>query len=256
VISDAPPPEVDLREARSIAVAAAAHWGLELGEPFQFSNASYVAPSGSLVLKVPWGGDDESMHEGEALRAWDGRGAIRLRDQCGAALLEDRAVPGTDLAQVPEREATALAVHVAQLLWLPGRSPFRPVLPAVCGWLERAALARRPNVTLALSLLPEVEADAQWLVHGDLHHHNILLDGARFVAIDPKPYLCQREYDVAPFLWNPRNNPFDDRSLIERRIAAFTACGLDDRLIRVWAVIRGAYLRPQLASQLAALLEA
>ena len=38
-------------------------------------------------------------------------------------------------------------------------------------------------------------------------------------------------------------NQLDDPDRTERRIAAFVAAGLDDRRIRAWTVIRGAYLR-------------
>ncbi|MHB2027210.1 MAG: hypothetical protein ACYCPT_00145 [Acidimicrobiales bacterium] len=30
------------------------------------------------------------------------------------------------------------------------------------------------------------------------------------VAIDPKPYLSDREYDVTPFLWNPLHSRLND----------------------------------------------
>ena len=45
-----------------------------------------------------------------------------------------------------------------------------------------------------------------------------------------------------------------DREQTERRIAAFVAAGLDDFRIRAWTVIRGAYLRPDLAGSIKALL--
>ena len=70
------------------------------------------------------------------------------------------------------------------------------------------------------------------------------------MAIDPKPYLADREYDVPSFLWNPIGNRMDDRDETERRIAAFVAAGLDDFRIRAWTVIRGAYLRPDFADRI------
>jgi streptomycin 6-kinase len=79
-------------------------------------------------------------------------------------------------------------------------------------------------------------------VHGDFHHHNILRHGDRHVAIDPKPYLADREYDVPSFLWNPLGYEMTDSAKTERRIAAFVAAGLDDRTIRAWTAIRAAYL--------------
>jgi len=234
---------------------AAREWGLELGEPFAFSNASYVAPAGEAVLKVAWGGDTESLHEGDALELWNGDGAVRLLRRSACALLVERAVPGDDLSALPEDEATAIAVDVASRLWRRVGSPFRPVAPEVQRWLDTAAGEGSELVPLARELLAELHPGTEWLVHGDFHHHNILRLGDRFVAIDPKPYLADREYDVPSFLWNPRSNRMEDREKTERRIAAFVAAGLDDLRIRAWTVIRGAYLRPEYAERIRALAE-
>ena len=121
-------------------------------------------------------------------------------------------------------------------------------------WLEEAEREGSELVPLARELFAELRPGAEWLVHGDFHHHNVLRDGERFVAIDPKPYLADREYDVPSFVWNPLDNRMDDRGQTERRIAAFVAAGLDDFRIRAWTVIRGAYLRPDLARSIRELL--
>ena len=244
----------DLSVAKATASDAAREWGLELGEPFAFSHASYVAPAGDAVLKVAWEGDDESLHEGDALALWDGDGAVRLRRRSGRALLEDRAVPGDDLSAVAEDEATAIAVDVAARLWRPAGPPFRPVAPEVSRWLDRAEGEGSDLVRLARDLLASLDPQPHWLVHGDFHHHNILRHGERFVAIDPKPYLADREFDLPSFLWNPLGNRMGDRKQTERRIAAFVTAGLDDFRIRAWTVIRGAYLRPAYADPIRALL--
>jgi streptomycin 6-kinase len=244
----------DLSAAKATALEAARQWGLELGEPFALSYVSYVAPAGRAVLKVAWEGDDESMHEGDALELWDGGGAVRLLRRSGPALLEERAVPGTDLSALPDDEATAIAVDLAARLWRRVGSPFRPVAPEIPRWLDHAKRDGSELVPLARELLAELDPGADWLVHGDFHHHNILRLGERFVAIDPKPYLADREYDLPSFLWNPLDNRLEDRAQTERRIAAFVAAGLDDFRIRAWTVIRGAYLRPDLADQIRALL--
>ncbi len=238
---------VDLTETRATAQRVAADCWLTLGAPFAFAYQSYAAPvSDEAVLKVAWEGDDESLHDAESYEAWDGRGAVRVlrRDRERRALLLERARPGTDISALPDDEATAVAVDVAVQLWLPGRAPFRPVEPAVARWLERAARAGSALVPLARQLVAEIGQGTDWLVHGDFHHHNILRHGERFVAIDPKPYRSDHEYDVTSFLWNPFDNHMDDRAKTERRIAAFVAAGLDDFRIRAWTVIRGAYLRP------------
>ena len=245
----------DLGAAKGTAVHVAREWGLELGEPFALSNVSYVAPAGDAVLKVAWEGDTESIHEADALEVWHGDGAVRLLRRSGRAILEERAVPGGDLSLLPDDEATAIAVTIASKLWRRAGSPFRPVVPEVQRWLDNAEGEGSKLVGVARELLAKLEPDAEWLVHGDFHHHNILRHGDRFVAIDPKPYLADREYDVASFLWNPIGNYMQDRAQTERRIAAFAAAGLDDFRIRAWTVIRGSYLRPELADRIEALIK-
>jgi len=245
----------DLSAAKATALELAREWGLHLAEPFALSNFSYVAPAGNTVLKVPWEGDTESLHEGDALELWDGDGAVRLLRRAGRAVLQERAVPGDDLSLLPDDEATEIAVQLASKLWRPAGSPFRPVVPEVRRWLDNAEHDGGELVPLARELLAELNPSADWVVHGDFHHHNILRQGDGFVAIDPKPYLADREYDVPSFLWNPIGNQMEDREQTERRIAAFVAAGLDNFRIRAWTVIRASYLRPYIADRIKALVE-
>jgi streptomycin 6-kinase len=245
----------DLSSAKSLALKSAAQWGLTLEAPFAMSSVSYAAPAGSVVVKVPWGGDDESLHEAEALRLWDGHGAVQLLDQLGPAILEERAVPGDDLAAVPDAAATRIALDIARQIWVAGRPPFRPVVPEVRKWLHEAELAGSDLVPLARELLSTLGEPIDWVVHGDFHHHNLVRHGERYVAIDPKPYLCEREFDVPSFLWNPKDNVLDNRQQTDDRIAAFVAAGLSEWRIRAWTVVRGAYLRPAMASRIRALLD-
>lgn len=232
---------VDLTETQATAEAVAAEWGLELGSPFALSRYSYVAPvADDAVLKVAWAEDDESLDEGDALELWAGNGAVRLlrADKSRRALLEERAVPGEDISELPEDEATAIAVEIATQLWVRAGEPFRWIGDHVPRWLDDAP---GELTSLARELWATLEPGREWLVHGDFHHHNILRHGHRFVAIDPKPYLGDREYDVYTWLHNPL--PYTmDRETTERRIAAFVAAGLDEYRIRAWAIVRGAYL--------------
>jgi streptomycin 6-kinase len=236
--------QVNLDEERRLAYACADNWGVQLEPPFAFSNLSYVAPTADgAVVKVSWGGDDQALHEADALELWDGDGAVRLLGRSGRALLEERAVPGTDLSGVAEDLATSIATDLAVRLWRPATAPFRPVAPEVARWIDHAIVEGSELAPLARELFAEV-GGADWVVHGDFHHHNIVRSGERYVAIDPKPYLAEREYDVASFLWNPMDNVLDDEAQTERRVKAFAALGLDEFRIRAWAVIRGSYLRP------------
>src|SRR5579863_2602384 len=141
---------VDLAAEKQCAVKCAEDWGVELEEPFQFSNVSYVAPTtGGAVLKVAWGGDDEALHEGDALELWNGDGAVRLLRRSGRALLEERAIPGTDLSGLPDEVATAIAVNVALKLWRPATAPFRRVATEMPHWFDDGQRERGELVPLA-----------------------------------------------------------------------------------------------------------
>jgi streptomycin 6-kinase len=229
---------VDLTSTRAAAEAAAAAWRLELGAPFALSRYSYVAPAGDdAVLKVAWDGDDESLHEPEALELWDGVGAVRLLRRDGRVLLEERARPGSDISDLDQDRAMEIAVSLGAKLWRRAGPPFRRIIDHVPRWLANEPTALTP---LALELWQSLEP-GEWLVHGDFHHHNVLRHGGGFVAIDPKPYLADREYDVYTWLHNPIPYVMT-RDDVERRIARFVAAGLDDFKIRAWAIVRGAYL--------------
>lgn len=237
----------DLEPLARIAHEVAEEWGVQLGPPFASSRYSYVAPAGAgAVLKVTLAEDDESDEEADALALWEGDGAVLLmrRDRSRRALLIERARPGTDISCIPDEEATAIAIEVGSRLWRPAREPFRWIGDHVGGWLDRAersGQAGRGLIPLARELYASLEVGRDVLVHGDLHHHNILCAGDRYLAIDAKAMLGEPEYDVPSFLRNPLSST-PRLDVTERRLAAFARAGLDERRMRAWAVIRGAYL--------------
>lgn len=241
-------PPSSLGPLRAMASAVAKEWTVELGEPFPLARHSYVAPAGEAVLKVRSPDDDESDEEAEALEVWGGDGAVRLlrADRDRRALLLERARPGFDLSELPEADATRIAVDVGLRLWRPAGAPFRWIGDWVPRWLEADP---GPLTALARELYASLDIGRSTLVHGDFQHHNILARGDGWAAIDPKPMLGEPEFDVPPFLWNPLPCRLRVEHL-ESRLAAFVAAGLDEERIRKWAVIRGAYLQPQEAEAL------
>jgi streptomycin 6-kinase len=240
-------PSIDLERLALIARDVAAEWGLELGPPFALCNYSYVAPAGGhAVLKVTSAEDDESDEEADALELWNGDGAVRLlrRDRTRRALLLERARPGSDISQLPEDEATAIAIEIGQRLWRPAAEPFRWIGDHVPRWLDRAERSTqegRELIPLARKLYSSLDVGRDVLVHGDFHHHNILRDGDRHLAIDAKAMLGEPEYDIPSFLRNPLFSTMT-LEVTERRLAAFAAAGLDESRMRAWAVIRCAHL--------------
>jgi streptomycin 6-kinase len=232
-----------MRDLERTAHTLAREWGVELGERFALAHYSFVAAAGEdAVLKVVAPEDNEADHELDALLLWGGDGAVRVlrHDRARKAMLLERARPGHDLTSLPEEQANAVAVEVAQKLWRPVEPgmPFRSIADHVPRWLENVAWTGHELVPVARAVLASLEIRETTLIHGDFHHHNVLRDGERWLAIDAKAMIGEPEFDVPPYLWNP-STPTPEE--LAGRIAAFAAAGLDPERIRRWAILRGIY---------------
>ncbi len=77
------------------------------------------------------------------------------------------------------------------------------------------------------------------LLHGDLHHYNILEDAGRgWLAIDPKGVVGEPAFEAGALLRNPLGELrlFADSAIIERRTAILCErLGLDRRRVLGWA---------------------
>lgn len=152
----------------------------------------------------------ESVREADALRFWDGRGAVRLLAAAGHnVLLLERIVPGTPLE--PGDLATAAGVLRALHRAPPAGHPFRALAAEAERW--RAAIpakwpSERALVDRALGLIAELgptQGEAV-VLHQDLHAGNVLLSAERgWLAIDPKPLAGEREFDVVALARNAAN---------------------------------------------------
>ena len=222
----------------------AADWGLELGPRIEAGRYSYVAPAGDAILKVVPAEDDMVATQVDALRLWNGDGAVRLlrSDPDRHAMLLERARPGDDASTLDPAIAISVAVAVGKRIWRPAKR--REVFPwlsdRVPHWLDEAGdheLVRRARERFRGLALRNEDA----LLHGDFHHHNLIRRGDEWVAIDPQPICGEREFDVPTLFWNPIGAPMPTRGSIERTIAAFAAMGLDPERMRAWGMIRGAF---------------
>jgi len=86
------------------------------------------------ALKITFDGDEESLHEGLALRRWGGRGAVHLRraDPHRRALLLAW-LPGPDLGDTWDIEACEVVGGLYGLLHVPAM----PQLATVASYVER-----------------------------------------------------------------------------------------------------------------------
>jgi streptomycin 6-kinase len=223
----------------AIAAEVARDWGVAIGAVFPSSPWSYVAEAGDdAVIKVRAAEDWESDQDTDALLRWSGDGAVRVlrHDVERRAVLLERARPGHDLASAPWEESLAAAADVARRLWVPAGSPFRSVHDFVPRWLDEVEAPGGVRDAYA-----NLGRRADTLVHGDLHHHNLLRHGDRWLAIDSKAMRGEPEFDVAPLMWNPVGSA-PSRGRVADCVRVFADLGLDPRRILAWARVRAAYL--------------
>ena len=238
-------------------------WSLEVGRPFQpGGNVSWVAPARDaagrrLVLKAGWR-HAEAEDEAVGLRAWNGRGAVRvfrslLADETSALLLE-ACEPGTPLERaLPPREQDAVVAGLLRRLWTgpPAGRPFRP-LAGLCerwaGEFERRYAAARargsseldPGIARAgielFRLLPAT-AGRQVLLCTDLHPGNVLAAAREpWLVIDPKPHVGDPAYDPLQHMLNFPGRLAADPAGFADRMAGLL--GLDAGRLRCWLFAR------------------
>src|SRR5262245_24595375 len=167
-----------------------------------------------VVLKVVKNQGDE-WRSGEILDAFDGKGVVRVHDYVEGGLLLERLRPGSSLASLAlngdDDRATGILTEV--LAKMSPRTPGAAV-PTVQDWaqgFERHAAsgdAQIPrDLLLAAQRLYSELCGSQTrprLLHGDLHHYNVLFDSHRgWLAIDPKGVIGELEYEVGAALRNP-----------------------------------------------------
>ncbi|MDQ2913884.1 MAG: aminoglycoside phosphotransferase family protein [Chloroflexota bacterium] len=228
---------------RATAEEVAREWDVSLGERLAAGRFSFVAFAGEdKVLKVVPVEDDGADHEADALALLAGDGAARLlrHDRTRRAILIERARPGHDASDLPEDEAIRVAIAAAKTLWRPAERgrPFRWIGDLVPRWLDNAG--DHYLVRQAKEIYATMHPSDTTLVHGDLHHHNLLRHGDAWVVIDPKPMVGEPEFDVSTFLWNPIGH-LPTTNSVERWIGAFADAGLDGNRLRKWAIVRGTY---------------
>jgi streptomycin 6-kinase len=212
-----------LADLPSIVRELARDWDLAIGAPYELSYHYVTAVTcgdgtpAVLKLGVPTG--SSLAEEAPALAAFEGRGAVRLlrADLGRGALLLERITPGWRARElVPDRdtEATAAAVGVMRRLHVPPPSGCTiPAAPAQAGAFDGYARRHRDAGPLPLDLVVRAgglmrelcaSATERVILHGDLHHDNILRATREpWLAIDPHGIVGDPGYEVGSLLFNP-----------------------------------------------------
>lgn len=232
--------------------ACVSRWGLNLEAPYEQSYVSIVFPAMlqdglHAVLKIQYP-HLESEHEAEALRLWNGDGAVRLLDHAPEhhALLLEKCEPGDHLSAIHADEALEVFAQLLPRLWLNSGQPFRALYDEATGWLKDLPLnwerMGRPFeaalLEAALEALEQLRSTQgqQVLLHQDLHGDNVLrAQRMPWLVIDPKPLVGEKELSLAPII---RGYEFGhSRAAVTHRLDALsTMVRVDRERARLWAL--------------------
>ncbi|MFD4905775.1 aminoglycoside phosphotransferase family protein [Kitasatospora purpeofusca] len=194
-----------------------------------------------------------TAHEAEALTAWAGRGAVLLLgtaapDPGTTVLLLERLHGEIPLRSLAEPKAMLEATSLLHRLWTP--VPPGHALPGLPTPSPAATAADLPAE--AEPLLAEAEETAaalaasateEFLLHGDFHHGNVLAaDRAPWLAIDPRPLVGERAYDLARLTLDRADTLVGSPGLpaaVRRRLHQLAeALDVDRDRLRGWTLVR------------------
>ena len=152
-------------------------------------------------------------------------------------VLLERVVPGESLVGYDDDVATAELALAMQSMWVP--------VPEGCG-LPTLAEECLPLFSTDVPLAAQAQQALRDLLasspepvvlHGDLHHGNLLRGRDGWVAIDPHGVVGDPAYDVGPLLLNPWGA--DVAHLARHRLEVLaTVLGLDRERLQAWGFVR------------------
>ena len=170
------------------------------------------------ILKIPKPGANavDEIHAAAMLTYYAGAGAIRLMRSDSKALLLERACGVQSLwAMATSGDAgqdnAAAEILASSLLKLHAQRDTQPPpdLMSLDRWFQplRNFRSHAPVMDTAAALVERLieTAPPPQVLHGDMHHQNVVHDTQRgWLAIDPKGLWGERTYDVANLIRNPQ----------------------------------------------------
>lgn len=160
-------------------------------------------------------------------------------------MLLEQCTPGETLATIKcDDQATQVATEVMQKLWK-SIGDKQTEFKHTRNWfeaLEKAHTIPKKLIDAAIGISTDLfqSLGEEVLLHGDLHHDNILsAEREPWLVIDPKGIIGEREYEFGALLRKPHalmENCADKKSLIARRISIIREItGFDIQKIKGWA---------------------
>ncbi len=200
-----------------------------------------------IILKLGINAAD-IKREAEVLKAFEDFGAVKVLADLNGIILLERAISATSLKSyfpLQEEKAIKITCDVMRKLH---KAPFPNFkLPNITDWLE--ALDKSVNIPSEILLNARnfrdkllKTSDKVVLLHGDLHHDNILVNGDSFQVIDPKGVIGEQAYEVAAFIRNPMPELLlqpNTQDIVDSRIRKFAReLSIDQERIRNWCFVQ------------------
>jgi streptomycin 6-kinase len=225
---------------RSLAARLAEEWGLTLTEELPGATCSLIlaghdANGREVVLKVPEAHAEEK-DAWPTVRAFSNHGGVPLLrvDHESGSILMPRLYPGTTLADTDLTDLERVEICSSIILKLREAPPVETM--SMERWLQELFMeTSEPLVREAqviAKFLLETTTDPV-LLHGDLHHYNILSDGSDWCVIDPKGIIGDRAFEIVGYMRNPWHGPHRPEAM-HARLKRFSEL-LDDDPYRLWA---------------------
>jgi streptomycin 6-kinase len=201
----------------------------------------------SAILKIAIEAEEERGNE--LMAWWNGEGAPIVLAREGKAVLLERAEDGRSLANLVRKgrddEATRTICAVAGRLHAPRNQPLPRLMPLSewFGELGSAADLHGGIFPLAAAAAHELLSAPRDIsvLHGDIHHDNILRFGVRgWLAIDPKGLIGERAFDYTNLFCNPDPETASNPECFGRRLEIVSqAAGLDRTRLLRWLLAWG-----------------
>ncbi|HWA84183.1 MAG TPA: aminoglycoside phosphotransferase family protein [Fimbriimonadaceae bacterium] len=239
------PKEADFEAGMEAAARLEARFEVEVFDVLPgATNCLVLLARNETVLRVPL--CDEERNEGfRAQLVFSGRGGVEIlayEVETGSVLMP-RIRPGKMLHEVttdPTEEARICSGVVRTLDHspIPGavliENWYRPFLEIEHAEAIPDALLRQAQ-RVAVRLLATTLSTR--LLHGDLHHYNLLQDGDDWVSVDPKGVVADPAVEIAAFLRNPCDSLSPTPEIMSARIRTFAEeLGYPAARIRDWGI--------------------
>lgn len=211
--------------------------------------------AGPVVLKMSMP-SVEILSEMEAIAQRSGLGIVRMvaADPGLAIMMLERIDPGTTLrtSGLSDERSTAIGAEVMRRFWHPPTRPDNlfPLHEWITSLLDYPSRPTYPDGPIPAHLIDRAIELAKTLLatqtdpvllHGDIHHDNILWGGDQgWVTIDPKGLIGERAFETGTWMHNPPGIGLDPEiaTILRQRVATFArVLDLDAHRTTEWSFV-------------------